>query len=102
MRQDSTDLTEFDSNEHVTLELFGMPRIVAGTDRVAVSGATLSAILAETVDQHPALAEHLLRSDGQWINNGYTLVVDGTFTSDPEFPVSPASEVFLVSRASGG
>ena len=86
----------------ITLELFGMPRVIAGTDRAEVSGASLREILDQAVTRYPGLASHLLDAETGWLNGGYTFVVNGAFTSDPEHPVPPNSDVFLVSKASGG
>jgi molybdopterin converting factor small subunit len=86
----------------VQLELFGMPRVIAGTDHAKVTGASLREILDQAVAQYPALAQHLLLEDTGWLNSGYTFVVNGRFTSDPEHPVPPNASVFLVSKASGG
>jgi hypothetical protein len=79
-----------------------MPRVIAGTDHAMVSGASLREILDQAIARHPNLANHLLDADSGWLNGGYTFVVNGLFTSDPEHPVPPGSEVFLVSKASGG
>lgn len=89
-------------NETITVELFGMPRVLAGTDRAAASGDTLRDVLQHLVQANPALGEHLLRAEGDWLNAGYTFVVDGRFTDDQEISVGPESEILLVSRASGG
>jgi molybdopterin converting factor small subunit len=86
----------------VRLELFGMPRVIAGTDHAKVTGTSLREILDQAIAQYPALAQHLLRDDTGWLNGGYTFVVNGAFTSDPEYPVPPNASVFLVSKASGG
>jgi hypothetical protein len=90
------------SDSTVTLELFGMPRVVAGTDRLTVQGNRLQPILMDAISRHPALGAHVLNADGTWINNGYTFVVDGAFTNDPDYKVGSASMIMLVSRASGG
>lgn len=99
---DQTDGTADEQAREVTLELFGMPRVIAGTDHAKVSGADLREILDQAIVRYPALAGHLVREDTGWLNGGYTFVVNGTFTSDPEHPVTPGAEVFLVSKASGG
>lgn len=85
-----------------TVELFGMPRVIAGTDRVVTAGDSLRGVLGSLVASNPALGDHVLRADRDWLNAGYTFVVDGRFVDDPDTPVSAESEVLLVSRASGG
>jgi molybdopterin converting factor small subunit len=86
----------------VTVEFFGMPRVIAGTDRATVDADTLGQVLRQTLQQYPPLAEHVLNRETGWLNGGYTFVVDGRFTSDPMTSVYPESEVLLVARASGG
>jgi hypothetical protein len=66
------------------------------------SAMTFEELLDQAIAQYPALAQHLLRDDTGWLNGGYTFVVNGAFTSDPEYPVPPNASVFLVSKASGG
>lgn len=85
-----------------TVELFGMPRVIAGVAQIPAEGETLRVVLTSLVDSLPALGDHVLRSDGGWLNAGYTFVVDGRFVDDPETPVTAGSEILLVSRASGG
>jgi hypothetical protein len=89
-------------NPLVEVELFGMPRVIAGRSLALASGVDLQAILADLVDQIPDLGAHILDSEQQWLNTGYTFVVDGSFTIDPSLAVGTDSQVLLVSRASGG
>lgn len=86
----------------ITVELFGMPRVLAGTAQATATGTSLRAVLQSLVGAYPALGDHVLDRDGDWLNTGYTFVVDGRFTDDPDVPIAAASEVLLVSRASGG
>ena len=86
----------------ISIELFGMPRIVAGAPRIETSGADLADLLQQAIAEAPALRDHIVNADGTWLNPGYTFVVDGQFTNDPGQPVSPDSDVLLVARASGG
>ncbi len=86
----------------VRLELFGLPRLVAGTGAIEASGPDLANALASAVAQYPELANDILSADGTWLNAGYTFVVDGQFVNDPSHPVSADSQILLVSRASGG
>jgi hypothetical protein len=89
-------------NGKINLELFGMPRVAAGKNRIETRGADLRAVLREAVSKAPDLGSCVLDSDGAWLNPGYTFVVDGHFTNDPTHVVSPDSDVLLVARASGG
>jgi hypothetical protein len=86
----------------ISIELFGMPRIVAGTRRIETTGDDLAGILERAIAEAPSLREHIVDADGTWLNPGYTFVVDGHFTNDPAQIVTPESDILLVSRASGG
>jgi molybdopterin converting factor small subunit len=99
---ESEDIHDPASHMPIRLEFFGMPRVIAGTDHAEVSGACLREVLDHAIARHPDLAGHLLDPDSGWLNRGYTFVVNGLFTSDPEHPVPTGAEVLLVSRASGG
>jgi molybdopterin converting factor small subunit len=90
------------ASQTVQIELFGMPRVVAGQSVVAIQATTVGMVLEKLIEQFPALEAQILNADKTRLNAGYTFVVDGTFTSDPSCFVSPESEVLLVSRASGG
>jgi molybdopterin converting factor small subunit len=86
----------------INVELFGMPRIVAGTRRIEASGSALGDILQSAIERAPILRNHITDENGTWLNPGYTFVVDGQFTNDPDHVVSSESDVLLVARASGG
>ena len=86
----------------INVELFGMPRVVAGTRRIEATGTHLGDVLQSAVERAPVLRSYITDEGGDWLNPGYTFVVDGQFTNDPGQPVSPDSVVLLVARASGG
>lgn len=86
----------------ISVELFGMPRVVAGTRRIETTGEYLADVLQSAVSEVPTLRGHIVDTDGTWLNPGYTFVVDGQFTSDPNLAVTAESDVLLVARASGG
>jgi hypothetical protein len=86
----------------INIELFGTPRVVAGTRRIEVSGEDLGSLFQSACDAAPVLRDHIVNSEGTWLNAGYTFVVDGQFTNDPSQTVDPESDILLVSRASGG
>ena len=86
----------------VRMELFGIPRVVAGVDALEAHGASLRAVLHDAVDACPELGEQVLAPDRAWLNSGYTFVVDGRFVNDPDYPIGAGSSLLLVSRASGG
>jgi molybdopterin converting factor small subunit len=86
----------------VEIELFGMPRVVAGTRMIKVSARTIGDALEALIESAPALRSHIANAEDDGLNAGYTFVVDGSFTSNLDFSISPESEILLVSRASGG
>jgi hypothetical protein len=86
----------------INVELFGMPRVVAGTRSIKASGTYLGDVLQSAVEVAPTLRNYIIDDDGTWLNPAYTFVVDGQFTNDPNQAVSSESDVLLVARASGG
>lgn len=88
--------------EVITVELFGMPRVVAGTRSIQATGTYLGDVLQSAIERDPNLRNHITDENGTWLNPGYTFVVDGQFTNDPNTQVTPESDILLVARASGG
>ncbi len=86
----------------INVELFGTPRVVAGTRRIEATGSHLGDILQSAVERAPTLRTHITDEQGTWLNPGYTFVVDGQFTNDPDTQVTAESDILLVARASGG
>jgi molybdopterin converting factor small subunit len=86
----------------ITLELYGVPQILAGQRSVALRGETLSALAAALAAHCPALSGPVLDAESDWLRNGYTFVVDGRFSRDPALPLNPGAAVLLVSSAAGG
>ena len=86
----------------VTVELFGVPRLLAGARSVAAAGATLAGLAADLVQRSPALAGRVLDAGTGWPLDGYSFVVDEQFTRDPDLPLQSGTSVLLVASAAGG
>ena len=86
----------------LTVELFGVPRLLAGTRVVAAAGAMLADLAADLVQRSPALAGRVLDAHTGWPLDGYSFVVDEQFTRDRDLPLRPGTSVLLVASAAGG
>jgi molybdopterin converting factor small subunit len=86
----------------LTVELYGLPALLAGERRVALDAATLRELVQVLADRYPALRGTVLDPAQQWLNRGYVFVVDGRFTRDPNTPLRPGSTVILVAAQAGG
>lgn len=86
----------------VAVELFGVPRLLAGRRDLPATGATLAEIAADLGRRCPALVGKVVDRETGWLLDGYTFVVDERFTRDAGSPISPASSVLLVSSVAGG
>lgn len=84
------------------VELFGVPRVLAGVRSLRVAGATLGEAAAELGVRCPALLGTVLDRETGWLLGGYTFVVDERFTLDAGRELSPSSAVLLVSSVAGG
>lgn len=86
----------------IQLELFGVPRVLARQEAVAVHGATLAELGQALRHACPALVGTVLHAASGWPLDGYIFVVDERFTRDPSTPVTADTTVLLVSSAAGG
>lgn len=84
------------------VELFGVPRLLAGARAIPVAGDTLGALAAALAARCPALRGTVLDRETGWLLGGYTFVVDERFTRDAARAVTPTSTVLLVSSVAGG
>jgi hypothetical protein len=84
------------------VELFGVPRLLAGRARIPVGGATLAEVAASLAQCAPQLAGPVLQAETGWLLPGYSFVVDERFTRDPSQPVVAGASILLVSSAAGG
>ena len=86
----------------VTVELFGVPRLMMGARSITAAGATLAELAADLVRRSPALAGRVLDTCTGWPLDGYSFVVDEQFTRDPDLPLYAGTSVLLVASAAGG
>jgi hypothetical protein len=86
----------------LTVELFGVPRILMGARSLMATGATLADLAADLVRRSPALAGRVLDARTGWPLDGYSFVVDEQFTRDRELSLHPGTSVLLVASAAGG
>lgn len=84
------------------VELFGVPRLLAGHARVTVRGTTLAEVAAGLVQGAPQLAGPVLQAQTGWLLPGYSFVVNERFTRDPSQQVPAGASILLVSSAAGG
>lgn len=86
----------------VEVELFGVPRLLAGVRSLRVAGPTLGDASLDLARRCPALRGRVLDRESGWLLGGYTFVVDERFTRDAERALTPTSAVLLVSSVAGG
>ena len=86
----------------VEVELFGVPRLVAGQRSLRVPGETLGDVVAALGSACPGLMGRVIDGETGWLLHGYTFVLDDRFTTDPNRPVGPTASVLLVSSVAGG
>ena len=84
------------------VELFGVPRVLAGQRSLAVTGETLAEVAASLAAACPALVGAVIDAERGWLLSGYTFVVDERFTSERDAAVTPGASVLLVSSVAGG
>ncbi len=86
----------------ITVELFGVPRLLTGKRAVDIAGLTLRDVSAALASACPCLAGPVIDSSTGWLADGYTFVVNERFTRDPGLIIPPESPVLLVSSLAGG
>jgi len=86
----------------VAVELFGVPRLLAGTRHLAVAGRTLGDVAAALGETCPVLLGPVLDPATGWLREGYIFVAGERFSRDPERQVGDGSAVLLVSSVAGG
>jgi molybdopterin converting factor small subunit len=86
----------------ITVELFGVPRLLEGARSISANGATLADLAADLVRRSPALADRVLDARSGWPLDGYCFVVDEQFTRDRDLPLRAGTSVLLVASAAGG
>jgi molybdopterin converting factor small subunit len=84
------------------VELFGVPRLLAGTRSVFAAGETLADLAADLKNHCPTLVGSVLDAQTGWPLDGYSFVVDEQFTRDKTQPIRADTTVLLVASAAGG
>jgi len=85
----------------VTIELYGVPRMRAGRDTVAVEAGCLGDALAALGRECPMLAPSVV--DGQRLRPFYVVAINGVqFTADATHPLRDGDAIILLSADAGG
>jgi molybdopterin converting factor small subunit len=85
----------------VTFELFGVPRLRAGRDVVAVEATSLGEAFRELGAACPALDPSVV--EGDRLKPYYLVAINGTvLTADPKAPLADGDTVVLLSADAGG
>lgn len=87
----------------IHIELFGVPRLRAGTGRLAVEGASVGEALRALASACPALAREVMPPDGRGLHPAYRLSLNGDrFVSDPATPLADGDTLLLLAADVGG
>lgn len=88
----------------VSVELFGVPRMLAKTKSVTLDlaeGATLAQVLSALAEKLPMLAGRIIEAGG--LISGYTCNINGLdFVRTPNAKVKSGDKIFLLSADAGG
>ena len=88
----------------VTVELFGVARLIAKTQEVSLSlahDATLAHVFSALAEKLPILAGRIINSDG--LTSGYTCNINGLdFVRIPSAKVNSGDKIFILSADAGG
>jgi molybdopterin-guanine dinucleotide biosynthesis protein A/molybdopterin converting factor small subunit len=94
------------NSDSVTVELFGVARLLAKTKAVSLSippQATLSHVLTALAERLPVLAGRVIKSDGGSLLAGYTCNINGLdFVRSASAKVNPGDRIFILSADAGG
>lgn len=85
----------------VRIELFGVPRLLAGIETMEVEAATVCAALSALAERCPALAPSVI--DEGSLSSAYVVAINGTqFDDDPERSLREGDAIVIVSAQAGG
>jgi molybdopterin converting factor small subunit len=85
----------------IVVELFGVPRLRAGTGRIEVDAATCGDALDRLATLCPALDGTVIVN--RRVGSAYRLCLNGeSFPDDPETPLSPGDALLLLAADAGG
>ena len=87
----------------IHIELYGVPRLRAGTARLTVEGTSVAEALDALAHACPALADHVIRPEGGGLHAAYRLSLNGDrFISDPATPLADGDTLLLLAADVGG
>jgi molybdopterin converting factor small subunit len=85
----------------ITVELFGIPRERAGTERVQCAPARLGDVLAHLLARFPRLADECIAGDR--LQSGYLANLNGQkFVTDPATELTDGDSLLILSADAGG
>jgi molybdopterin converting factor small subunit len=85
----------------VTIELYGVPRMRAGRDEIAVEADCLGDALAALGRECPVLAPSVI--NGRRLQPCYVVAINGIqFTVDAKHPLRDGDAIVLLSADAGG
>jgi len=90
----------------ITVELFGVARLVAKTKEVSLSlphEATLSQVFPSLAERFPVLVGRVISPDRRSLFTGYSCNINGLdFVRNPGTKVNPGDKIFILSADAGG
>jgi molybdopterin converting factor small subunit len=91
----------FQESTMITLELFGVPRLRAGLDRLDVEASRVGDALRRLAEACPALAGSVI--EGERLGRAYKLSLNGgAFVDDPATPLADGDSLILMAADVGG
>jgi molybdopterin converting factor small subunit len=85
----------------ITVELFGIPRVRAGTAETSATGSNLGDVLADLARRFPPLADVCI--EGRALRPGFIVNLSAErFVSSPETVLREGETVLLLSLDAGG
>jgi len=85
----------------ITIELYGIPRLRAGSGRVTLEAATVGEALVGLGRIYPALARSVVMGEG--VHPAYRLSLNGDrFVTDPQTPLADGDALLLLAADVGG
>jgi molybdopterin-guanine dinucleotide biosynthesis protein A/molybdopterin converting factor small subunit len=89
-----------------TVELFGVPRLLAKTKEVSLAlppSATLADVFSALAERLPMLSGRVIDRQKSVLSSGYACNVNGLkFVRDPAAAVRPGDRIFIVAADAGG
>jgi molybdopterin converting factor small subunit len=89
-----------------TVELFGVPRLLAKTKEVCLSlphGATLSDVFSALAERLPVLAGRVINAESGGLSSGYACNLNGLdFVRNPGARINQGDKIFILAADAGG